>query len=341
MEKERAAPFFVAEISANHLGSLNRARELVQAAIFSGANAVKFQTYTANTMTLNIDSPDFRISGDHSLWGGRKLYDLYEEAHTPWEWHEELFEICHKHQVIPFSTPFDQTAVDFLETLNAQLYKVSSMESGDIPLIKRIARLGKPLMISTGATTLTEIADAVSAVRDSENSNLTLLVCTSAYPALPEDSNLKRMTRLKEMFGVEVGLSDHTLGIGVSVAAIALGARVIEKHFTLRRHDGGADSAFSMEPEEFEQLVREGKNAYAAIGNSEWQTQESENESRRLRRSLYVTEQVSAGDKVTVKNVRAIRPNGGLPPKYFDEIIGKTFKKSCEPGTPMSLDLID
>jgi N-acetylneuraminate synthase len=334
-------PIFVAEISANHLGDFNRARKLVNAAIDSGATAVKFQTYTADTMTLDLAADEFRISSNHALWGGRSLYSLYEEAHTPWDWHRELFEICRERGAIPFSSPFDATAVDFLEELNVSMYKIASMETGDLPLIRKVAQTGKPVIISTGATELKEIQEAVTAVLETGNSNLTLLLCTSSYPAEPCEAHLSRLETLKSEFGVKVGVSDHTLGIGVSIAAVALGASVVEKHFTLNRSDGGADSAFSMEPEEFAQLVRECKNAFAAIGSSEWRMQDSESESRRLRRSLYVVQQVKSGDRVNSRNVRAIRPNGGLPPKYYDEIMGKTFKKSCEPGTPMSLDLVD
>ena len=339
--KIETGPIFVAEISANHLGDLNRARKLVNAAIDAGATAVKFQTYTADTMTLDIKADQFKISDSHALWGGRSLYSLYHEAHTPWEWHRELFEICRKRGAIPFSSPFDATAVEFLEELNVSMYKIASMETGDLPLIRKVAKTGKHIIISTGATEFTEIQEAVTAVRETGNSNVTLLLCTSSYPAEPYDAHLSRMKTLKLEFGVEVGVSDHTLGIGVSIAAVALGARVVEKHFTLNRSDGGADSAFSMEPKEFAQLVRECNNAFAAIGSSEWRMQESERESRRLRRSLYVTQKVKSGDKVTEKNVRAIRPNGGLPPKHYNEIMGKTFIKTCEPGTPMSLDLIN
>lgn len=336
-----STPLFVAEISANHRGSLERARKLVVAAIESGATAVKLQTYTADTMTLNLNTNNFRITKDHSLWGGRELYSLYQEAHTPWDWHKELFQICRDSNVIPFSSPFDFTAVDFLENLNAPMYKIASMETGDLPLIRKVAQTGKPVIISTGATELSEIYEAVSAFNESGNSDLTLLVCTSSYPAAPSDAHLSRIETLKSEFGVKVGISDHTLGLGVSIAAIALGASMVEKHFTLSRLDGGADGAFSMEPGEFAQLVSEGKNAFAAIGDPDWKIQPSETESRRLRRSLYVTKSVKAGDIINGENVRAIRPNGGLPPKYYDEIMGKIFRESCEAGTPLRLDLID
>jgi N-acetylneuraminate synthase len=332
-------PLFVAEVSANHLGSFDRACRIIEAAASSGAGAVKFQTYTAETMTIDID--EFAVSENHDLWGGQKLYDLYQEAHTPWEWHAELFEKSRKLGMIPFSSPFDATAVDFLEELETPLYKIASLETGDLALIKRVAETGKPMIVSTGATTMEEIEDVVRVVRDSGNQNLTLLVCTSSYPSDPIDAHLNRMQRLRERFSVEVGVSDHTLGIGVSIAAIALGATVVERHLTLRRSDGGADAAFSLEPEEFAMLVTEGKAARSSLGNSEWSMQKSEEESRRLRRSLYVVKDVEIGDLVTSENVRAIRPGYGAPPKHYSEFLGKKFAKSCKRGTPMSNELLE
>ncbi len=337
---ENNQPLFIAEISANHLGNFERAKQLVRAAIASGASAVKFQTYTAATMTLDIDVADFKISEGHPLWGGRKLFELYEEAHTPWEWHLELFNICRAASVIPFSSPFDSTAVDFLEDLDAPMYKIASMETGDLPLIRRVAETGKPLIISTGATEWKEIEDLVNVVEKAGNKDLTLLVCTSSYPSDPADAHLRRIETLMKRFGVKVGLSDHTLGIGVSIAAIALGATAIEKHLTLRRADGGADGAFSMEPEEFAMLVKEGSSAVSALGNQDWSMQDSEKESRRLRRSLYVVKEVAEGEVVTHENVRAIRPGGGCAPSLLEGLLGKTFTKSHTVGTPMSPDLI-
>ena len=335
-----SSPFFIAEVSGNHLGNFERAKEIVSEAIDAGASAVKFQTYTASTMTLDLDISDFRISKDHSLWGNRKLYDLYEQAHTPWFWHNELFEMCRAAGVTPFSSPFDFTAVDFLELLKAPLYKIASMETGDLPLIRKVAETGKPVIISTGATTWQEIEEAVNTVRDTGNMNLTLLVCTSSYPADPVDAHINRMKTLRNAFGVEVGLSDHTLGIGVSIAAIALGATVIERHITLRRSDGGADAAFSLEPEEFAMLVREGKKAKNSLGSATWSMQDSEKESRRLRRSLYVVQDVKAGDLVTPENVRAIRPNGGAAPKFYDSFLGRIFNTDVVAGTPMDSELL-
>jgi N-acetylneuraminate synthase len=333
-------PLFVAEISANHLGDFERAKKLVLAAIDAGASAVKFQTYTAKTMTLDIEVSEFKISPEHPLWGGRKLYELYDEAHTPWDWHPELFNICRTANVIPFSSPFDTTAVDFLQSLDAPMYKIASMETGDLPLIRRVAETMKPLIISTGATKWEEIEELVGVVREVGNHDLTLLVCTSSYPSDPADAHLRRIKTLREKFDVKVGLSDHTLGIGVSVAAIALGATVIETHFTLRRSDGGADGAFSMEPQEFAMLVNEGTSAALALGSPQWSMQESEKESRRLRRSLYIVQDVKVGDVVTLENVRAIRPGGGCAPSLFEGLLGREFNKSYPAGTPMAPGLI-
>ena len=333
-------PLFIAEISANHLGNFDRAKKLVNAAIEAGATAVKLQTYTAQTMTLDIDTEAFKISSEHPLWGGRKLFELYDEAHTPWEWHSELFAICRNANVIPFSSPFDFTAVEFLESLDAPMYKIASMESGDLPLIKKVAETGKPLIISTGATEWNEIEDLVSVVEKAGNKDLTLLVCTSSYPSDPADAHLRRIESLRNRFGVKVGLSDHTLGIGVSIAAIALGATAIEKHLTLRRSDGGADGAFSMEPEEFAMLVKEGINASSALGKAEWSMQESEMESRRLRRSLFIVQDIRKGDMVTRNNVRAIRPGGGCAPKLLEDLVGKEFLSNHTIGTPMNPNFV-
>ena len=328
-------PFFVAEISANHLGSIQRAKQLILAAVGAGATAVKFQTYTADTMTLNLES--LKISKDHILWGDRTLYDLYKEAHTPWDWHAELFELCRSLNIIPFSSPFDLSAVDFLESLNCPIYKIASLETSDHTLIKRVAETGKPIIISTGATTWEEIEELVEIVKKTGNTNLTLLVCTSSYPADPKDANINRLKLIKNHFGINVGISDHTLGIGVSIAAIAFGATVIEKHLTLNRADGGPDSAFSLEPNEFKLLVEEGNKAKVSIGTEEWQISDSENESRRLRRSLYIVDGVKKGDLVTLKNLRAIRPGQGCSPKHLSSLIGKRYIDNFPIGTPMDL----
>ena len=333
MEKYSEPILFIAEISGNHLGSLIRAKELIRSAAQIGATAVKFQTYTADTMTLDIDS--FKVESSHGLWGGRTLYSLYKEAYTPWEWHYELFELCRSLNIIPFSSPFDLTAVDFLESLNCPIYKIASLETSDHTLIKKVAETGKPIIISTGATTWEEIVELVEVVKKTGNTKLTLLVCTSSYPAEPIDYHVNRITTLQKSFGVDVGLSDHTLGIGVSLAAIGIGAKVIEKHLTLKRSDGGPDAAFSLEPHEFKNLVEEGNKAFSSLGNGEWSIQNSEKESRRLRRSLYITDDVKAGDKITVSNLRAIRPGEGCSPKFLQELLGRKFKKDFERGTPM------
>jgi pseudaminic acid synthase len=329
---------YIAEVSANHLGSLERAKEIVMAAAKSGATAIKLQTYTADTMTLNL--PNLKISDDHSLWGGKTLYELYENAHTPWEWHEELFDLAYSLNLIPFSSPFDLTAVDFLESLDSPMYKIASMETGDHRLIRTVAETGKPLIVSTGATELEEIHELVDVIRSTGNRDFTLLVCTSSYPSLPKDSHITRIQTLREMFKCKIGLSDHTLGIGASVAAIALGATAIEKHLTLNRSDGGADGAFSMEPEEFATLVREGNIAKESLGQPSWQMQPSESESRRLRRSLYIVKDVKMGDEVSFENVKSIRPGEGAPPKFLESWIGKKFKTNYIAGTPMSAEAL-
>jgi pseudaminic acid synthase len=329
---------FVAEVSANHLGSLERAKQIVVAAAKAGASAIKFQTYTADTMTLDIEQ--FKVSEGHELWGGRRLHSLYQEAHTPWEWHPELFELCRSHRVLPFSSPFDLAAIELLESLDAPMYKIASLETGDHRLIRAVAETGKPLIISTGATEWKEIEEVVDIVQESGNKHLTLLVCTSSYPSDPLDAHLNRINTLRSYFGVDVGLSDHTLGIGVSIAAIALGATVIEKHITLARADGGADGAFSMEPQEFALLVKEGRSAFQALGDPQWSMQDSEKESRRLRRSLYVVKDVKAGEVVTNENVRAIRPGGGCAPKLLEYMLGRNFSADLQAGTPMSLELL-
>jgi pseudaminic acid synthase len=341
MVESKAGPVVVAEISGNHLGSLEVARRLVESVAQSGCSHVKFQTYTADTMTLDCDGAEFRIGSDHKLWSGRTLYSLYEEAHTPWEWHPELFALSRSMGLVPFSTPFDSTAVDFLETLSPQLYKVASLEINDIPLIRYIAATGRPIIMSTGTATLSEIDDAVSTAYAAGCQDLTLLLCTSAYPATPGDVHLARMAVLRERYGVSVGLSDHTVGIGVSTAAVALGASVIERHVTLRRSDGGPDAAFSLEPSELADLVRASSAAAEAIGTPEWRVIGTEDESRRLRRSLYMIRDCHVGEILSQDNVRSIRPAGGLEPKFLDVILGARLRCNVPRGTPLSWDLIE
>jgi pseudaminic acid synthase len=330
---------YIAEVSGNHMGSLDRARRIVVAAARAGATSVKFQTYTADTMTLDLD--EFSVKNDHPLWGGQRLYDLYKKASTPWDWHEELFELARSLNLVPFSSPFDVTAVQFLENLNAPMYKIASLETGDHRLVRAAAETGKPLVISTGATEWEEIEQMVQVVEYTGNKDLTLLVCTSSYPSDPTESHINRMETLRNHFGCKVGLSDHTLGVGVSIAAIALGATAIEKHLTLKRADGGADGAFSMEPEEFAELVREGNAALDSLGSKEWKIQTSEEESRRLRRSLYIVRDVKAEEVISHENVRAIRPGGGGAPINLEAWIGKRFNNDYSAGTPMGPERIE
>jgi len=334
-------PLFIAEVSGNHLGNLERCLDLVDAASFAGATAVKFQTFSPETMTLNLDRDEFRVSKNHELWGGQKLFDLYNQTKTPREWHRELFSRARDKGLIPFSSPFDFSAVDFLETLDCSLYKIASLETSDLQLIAYAASTGKPIIISTGATYFDEIRDAVEACLNVGNSQITLLVCTSSYPAQASDANLRRLELLRETYNVSVGLSDHTLGIGVSVAAIALGATVIEKHLTISRSDGGPDSAFSLEPNEYRNLVTEGKAAWDSLGTRQWQISESENESRRLRRSLYITKDVKKGEFASVENIAALRPGYGVSPKFLSEIVGRKFVKDFALGTSLQLEYVE
>jgi N-acetylneuraminate synthase len=292
-------------------------------------------------MTLDIDRAEFRVSSDHPLWGGKKLIDLYRQTQTPYSWHKEMFECAIANGITPFSTPFDLNSVDFLEDLGCTLYKVASLESSDLNLIKYIASTKKPIIISTGATTFDEVADAVEACHSVGNSKITLLVCTSSYPANPEDANLGRLGLLKKTFGTEVGLSDHTLSNGVAIAAIALGASVIEKHFTISRNDGGPDSAFSIEPGELKTLVSQGTDAWLSIGHETWTTADSERESRRLRRSLYVTKNVAAGDVLSPTNIAAVRPGFGISPKYIEFVLGKKFSDNFSAGTPVNFEMLE
>ena len=333
-------PFIIAEMSGNHNQSLEKALEIVDAAAEAGVDALKIQTYTADTMTLNIDSGEFFIKDKNSLWNGTSLYKLYEEAHTPWEWHKAIFDRCKEKGIIGFSTPFDFTAVDFLESLNVPLYKIASFENTDIPLIRKVARTGKPIIISNGMATVAEMDEAIRAIREEGNDNIILLKCTSTYPASPKDSNLLTIPHMKQLFNCEVGLSDHTLGIGVPVASVALGASVIEKHFTLSRDEGGVDSAFSLEPIEMKMLVDESERAWESLGNVSYGLTEKEKGSLKFRRSLYITKDLNEGDILTEENVRSIRPGFGLPPKYIDQVIGKKINKEVKSGTPVSWELL-
>jgi len=336
------APFVVAEMSGNHNQSLERALEIVDAAAEAGAHGLKIQTYTAETMTLNLNEGDFRITDGNSLWKGRSLYDLYEEAHTPWEWHKAIFDRCRERGIIGFSTPFDATSVDFLESLNVPCYKIASFENTDLPLLKKVAQTRKPIIVSTGMATLADLDESVRALKSSGCKDLILLKCTSSYPASPVDSNIRSIPALRDIFGVQVGLSDHTMGVGVSVASVALGATFIEKHFTLSRAEGGVDSAFSLEPQELKQLVIETERAWQALGTIRMEPTAGEAAaSIQFRRSLYIAKDLKAGDVLTLENVRAIRPGFGLPPKYLEVLLGKTVSRDVARGTATSWDLIE
>ncbi len=334
-------PFIIAEMSGNHNQSLERALAIVDAAADAGVDAVKIQTYTADTMTIDIDTGEFFISDKDSLWKGETLYHLYEKAHTPWEWHKAIFERCKERGIMGFSTPFDDTSVDFLEDLGVPCYKIASFENVDLPLIRKVARTGKPIIASTGMTTVAELSDLVQTVRENGCTDLTLLKCTSSYPASPEGTNLRTIPHMRELFGCAVGLSDHTLGIGAAVASVALGAAVIEKHFTLSRAEGGVDAAFSLEPAEMAQLVRECRTAALALGTVSYERAEQEQKSLQFRRSLYVVEDMKAGDVFTEKNLRRIRPGMGLSPKYYDIILGKKANCNITRGTAVQWDLIE
>jgi pseudaminic acid synthase len=333
-------PFIVAEMSGNHNQSLQRALEIVEAAARTGVAAVKLQTYTADTITLDIKEGHFFIEDEDNLWRGRSLYDLYKEAYTPWEWHEPILKRCRELGLMAFSTPFDETAVDFLETLGVPCYKIASFELTDLPLIRKVAATGKTMIISTGMGSVAEIDETVRVARGAGCKELILLKCTSSYPASPEDSDLLTIPHMRKLFDCPVGLSDHTMGIGAAVASVALGACLIEKHFTLSRSDGGVDSAFSMEPEEMRQLVIETERAWQSLGKISYSPGEQESKSLKFRRSLYIAKDMEAGEVLTPENLRIIRPGYGLEPRYYDVLIGKKVNRAAKKGTPLSWDLI-
>lgn len=332
-------PLIVAEMSGNHNGSLDRALALVEAAAACGAHALKIQTYTADTMTLDINRGEFVVSDPESLWSGKSLYEVYQQAYTPWEWQRPIFDTCRRLGLIGFSTPFDETAVDFLESLDVPCYKIASFENTDLPLIRRVAATGKPLIISTGMATEAELHETVRTAREAGCRDLVLLKCTSTYPALPESTNILTIPHLRKLFGCEVGLSDHTMGVGVAVASVALGATVIEKHFTLSRADGGVDSAFSMESQELSQLVVETERAWQALGRVTYGPTDAEKKSLKYRRSLYVVKDLKAGDVLSRDNVRAIRPGLGLPPKHLEQVLGRKVNRDVPRGTALDWSL--
>lgn len=335
------APFIIAEMSGNHNQSLERALAIVESAARAGAHALKIQTYTADTMTLDVQEGDFVIDDPKSLWAGASLHKLYDEAHTPWEWHAPIFKRARELGMIPFSTPFDASAVDFLESLDVALYKIASFENTDVQLIRRVARTGKPLIISTGMATVAELEETVKAAREAGAKDLILLKCTSTYPASPKNTNIRTIPHLRELFDVQVGLSDHTMGVGVAVAAVALGATVVEKHFTLSRADGGVDSAFSLEPAELASLVVETERAQQALGRVSYGPTDVEKASLRFRRSLYITKDLKAGETLSADNMRAIRPGFGLPTKHYDALLGRKVRADVRRGTPVDWSLID
>ncbi|MAD02039.1 MAG: pseudaminic acid synthase [Pseudoalteromonas sp.] len=334
---EDFSPYIIAEMSGNHNGDIDRAKELIKQAKQAGASAVKMQTYTADTMTIDCDKDDFQIKG--GLWDGKNLYQLYEWAHTPWNWHQVLFSYANDLGITLFSSPFDETAVDFLESLNAPAYKIASFELVDHPLIAKVAKTKKPIILSTGMATYDEIAEAIKVAKNNGNEELIVLHCISGYPTPIAESNLSTITKLKKDFGVQVGLSDHTLGTTASVAATVLGATVIEKHFTLKRADGGPDAAFSLEPNELQQLCNTTKDAWLSLGQANYELKKAETPNLQFRRSVYVVEDIKKGDTFNEKNIRRIRPGFGLQPKYYNELLGSTATKNISKGTPMRWDL--
>ena len=332
-------PFVIAEMSGNHNQSLERALAIVDAAADSGVQALKLQTYTADTMTIDIDEKEFFIDDPNSLWQGNSLYKLYQQAYTPWEWHKPIFDRCRERGIIGFSTPFDASSVDFLESLGVPCYKIASFEMTDLPLIRKVAATKKPMIISTGMATVAEIDETVRTARAAGCQDIILLKCTSTYPASPDNTNIATLPHMSTLFGCQVGVSDHTMGMGVAITGVALGATVIEKHFTLSRSDGGVDSAFSMEPDEMTALVIESERAWQSLGKVVYGPTEREIESLKHRRSLYVVKDIQAGEMFTSENVKAIRPGLGLAPKYYELIIGKSASRDLSKGTPISWSL--
>ena len=328
-------PFVIAEMSGNHNQSLDRALQLVDAAAEAGAHALKLQTYTADTITMK---GAYTINDPNSLWNGKELHDLYKEAYTPWEWHKAIFDRAKEKGMIAFSSPFDETAVDFLESLNVPLYKIASFENTHHPLLIKVAKTGKPVIVSTGVSSKEDIEESVAVLKNAGCKQIILLKCTSTYPATPENTNLNTLPRLSELHNCLVGLSDHTMGVGASVAAVALGARVIEKHFTLSRAEGGVDSAFSLEPKELKLLVVETERAFLALGNVQFGVQKAEEKSIFFKRSIYVSEDINEGDMFSDKNLKIIRPGDGLHTRNYNNIIGTKATKDYKKGSPLKID---
>lgn len=334
-------PFIIAEMSGNHNQSLDRALRIVQAAADAGADAIKLQTYTADTITINERGGNFEINDEASLWKGRNLYELYQEAYTPWEWHKPIFDFAKSLGLQAFSSPFDETAVNFLEDLNVPAYKVASFENNHIPLLKKIAQTGKPVIVSTGVSSISDIELAVSTLRSCGQNDFALLKCTSTYPAEPTNTNLRTIPHLREMFHCQVGLSDHTMGIGVAVGAVVLGAVIIEKHLTLNRAEGGVDSAFSLEPNELKELVIETKRVWQALGSVQYGVRGAEEKSLIYKRSIYFVKDVEQGEKITTEHIRVIRPGDGLHPKYFEQVLGNKVNRDIKKGTPLKWSLLE
>lgn len=332
-------PFIIAEMSGNHNQSLERAMRIIDEAADCGVDAIKLQTYTADTITIDSHRSEFSINDTNSQWSGRTLYDLYREAHTPWEWHAPLFAHARKRGLLVFSTPFDETAVDFLETLDTPAYKIASFENNHLPLIRKVAETGKPIIMSTGMATITEIDEAARMAR-SGGADLALLKCTSTYPARPANSNVATIAAIRSLFACEAGLSDHTMGTGVAVAAVALGATIIEKHFTLSRAEGGVDAAFSLEPQEMKALVDETTRAHEAIGTVKFGPTDAEKASLVFRRSIYVVEPIEAGAPISADKIRVIRPGLGAAPRDFERLVGRTAKQDLAKGTPLTWDVV-
>ena len=335
---ENFPPFIIAEMSGNHNGDIKRALALVKAAAESGAHALKLQTYTADTITIDHEGGLFTINDENSLWHGRNLYELYEEAHTPWEWHKEIFDYANSLGMLAFSSPFDETAVDFLESLNVPAYKIASFESNHFPLLKKVAETGKPILISSGTSKINELYESVQYLKSCGAKDIIIFKCTSTYPATPENTNVKTIPVLQSIFpDCVIGLSDHTMGIGASVSAVALGARVIEKHFTLSRAEGGVDSAFSLEPAELNSLAIETERAYLSLGSVQLSTQKAEEKSVQFKRSIYVVKDIEEGEEFTTDNIRVIRPGDGMEPKYYESTLGKKANKAWKRGQALQL----
>ena len=337
---QNSPPFIIAEMSGNHNHSLERALAIVEAAAEAGAHALKLQTYTAETMTLDMDEGEFFIDDPNNLWQGTSLYKLYQQAYTPWEWHQPIFDRCRELGLIGFSTPFDATAVDFLESLRVPCYKIAAFENTDLPLVKKVAATKKPVLVSTGMATVAELDETVRTLRENGCPEIVLLKCTSTYPASPQNSNLRTLPHLRELFDCEVGISDHTLGFGTALASVALGATVIEKHFTLSRTEGGVDAAFSMGSEEMRVLVKESRRAWQSLGEIYYGPTGAEKASLKHRRSVYITRDLAAGALLTPENVRVIRPGLGLAPKYYETVLGKRVNRDLKRGTPLSWEMI-